>query len=147
MQEHSKGIEYTNDEYKIPIGIEFDKKKVKLMAFVDFQMEFDATHLSSIQSYIFNFDGEEKEFFLVQFEKTLLEEVAFNNEEISINLGKWEIHISSFLIPMIISSLSENDKKAILAYEEKGEELELVGLLFEPDFDDNSKNQMVLKKL
>lgn len=148
MQEQAKGVE-VDDSYKIPIGIEFYGEKAILLSFEDFKKEFDKTHLSRIDGIILNVDGEEKEFFVVQLERELLEEVIFNQEEVSLDLGKWNIKISTLLLPVIISSLSPQDKKAILVYEqkEKGEELELFGLLLEPDFDNPERTQLTLKKI
>ncbi len=146
IQNEAKGVEYGED-YKIPIGVSFEGEKAFLIPFKDFRKDFDSTHLSRIESIILNIDGKEKEFFLIQLEKSLLEEAAFDNEEISIDLGKWKVKISHILIPIIISSLSEKDEKAILAYEQEEEELELVGLLVEPDFEDSSRRTLTIKKI
>jgi hypothetical protein len=149
IQRNAHGMNEVGDDYKIPIGIEIlsNDEGLKLMPFEDFQKEFDATHLSKIDSIILNFNGEDKEFIIVQLAKKMLEEAAFNNNEISIDLGKWKIKISNFMIPIILSSLSQADKKAILTYEEKDDSLELFGLLLEPDFDSPDRRQLTIKKI
>ena len=146
IQNQSKNFQ-VDDDYKIPLGVLFDEDKAVLINFDDFKKEFDATHLSRIDEIYLNIDGEQKEFFLIQVKKELLEDSLFNNDEIDIDLGKWKVNISIFTIPIIISSLSKNDEKAILAYEKKGVELEFFGLLLEPDFDNPAKTELTLKKI
>ena len=146
MQQEAKGIEF-NDEYNIPIGVVFNEKNAILIPFEYFKKEFDKSYLSKFKGIIFNVDGEEKEFFVVQFQKDLLEKVVFDNEDISLDLGKWKIKISTFVLHIILPLLSLQDEKATLVYEEKGENLELFGLLMEPDFDNPEKTKLTLKIL
>ena len=51
------------------------------------------------------------------------------------------------MIPIILSSLSQADKKAILTYEEKDDSLELFGLLLEPDFDSPDRTKLTIKEI
>jgi len=146
IQNKSKGIQF-DENYKIPIGIELEDEKPKLISFDKFKSEFDKSHISRIDSIILKFNGEEKEYFIIQIDKELLEDSLFEQDSIYVNIGKYKVEVSTFTIPVIVSSLSENDKKAVLVYEEKEDKLELFGLLLEPDFDNPSRKKLTLKKL
>ena len=73
IQRSAHGMNEVGDDYKIPIGIEIlpNDEGIKLMSFDDFQKEFDATHLSKIDSIILNLNGEDKEFIIVQLAKKM----------------------------------------------------------------------------
>jgi hypothetical protein len=149
IQSNSNGVNEVGDDYKIPIGIDFSSKQgIKLMPFEEFKKEFDMSLLAKIDSLLLEIDGEEVEFIIVTIKKQMIEEALFVNENISINLGKvGNIDLTTINLTKIYSSVSSYDNATLAFIQTESNDLELFGLLLEPDFDNPNRDQLTLKKL